>query len=206
MMVGLTVTVGGCMPAPSTSPSPSPSVVVGSPDPTASDPAASVPPASGSPSTAASGPVVAIDPSLLDVLPDTVDGLALDYDPVATAETARDPELAANAEAIAYAIAASPDGTNFVVPVVTMPRSGLFDEAFFRGWRDSFDEAACAQAGGVAGHAQAELGGRTVFIATCDGGLVLHHTYLGTRGVLVSVSSLGERRLGEKLMTTLRDR
>jgi hypothetical protein len=147
---------------------------------------------------------VAVDRTLLGVLPETVDGLAVDYDPQASAETAADPTLAATTEAIAYAIAATAD-SDFAVAAVTRPRAGLFDDAFFRSWRDSFDTGACEPAGGVAGHAQALIDGRTVFITTCGGGLVVHHTFLRNRRLLVSVSSLGERRLGEKLVATLRD-
>jgi hypothetical protein len=183
----------GCAPSgstpPSQGPSTSPSVGAGSP------------PASMGGSQAA----VAADPELLRVLPGTIDGLALDYDPAATTETTADPELAATTEAIAYAIAAAPDGQDFAIPVVTRPRPGVFGDEFFRRWRDSFDESVCAQAGGVSGHTQTELGGRTVYIGTCQGGVVIYHTHLGTSGLLVSVSSVGERRLGEKLMGALRD-
>ena len=74
----------------------------------------------------------------------------------------------------------------------------------FRDWRDTYNEGACGQAGGVAGNAQADLGGRTVYIATCAGGLRVYHAYLPERGVIVSLLSVGERRFGEQLMGGLR--
>ena len=81
---------------------------------------------------------------------------------------------------------------------------GTFSEAFFRDWRDSYDEGACGQAGGVAATAETELGGRTVYITTCAGGLRTYHAWVEERGAVVSAFSLGERRFGEQLMAGLR--
>jgi hypothetical protein len=84
--------------------------------------------------------------------------------------------------------------------VVAHLRPGVYSDAFFRDWRDSYDEGACGQAGGVAGNAEAELGGRTVHITSCAGGLLVYHAYLPERDVAVSVISVGEARFGEQLM------
>jgi hypothetical protein len=158
-----------------------------------------------SPSKSASEAAVEVDESLLDVLPSTLDGVVIDFAPEASAESAADPELAQSADAIAYAIGVDPETDDFVVPAVIRPVPGAFDETFFREWRDSFNEGVCERAGGVSGNAQTEIAGRTVFIGTCTEGATVYHTYLGTRGVILSVSSLGERRLGEQLMRVLRD-
>jgi hypothetical protein len=147
---------------------------------------------------------VGIDPGLLEVLPGAVDGLDLEYAPEATTETAADPSLAQTVEAIAYAIAATPDGSELVVAAVTRPKAGLFGDAFYRDWRASFDDGVCSQAGGVMGRDELEIGGRPVHTAACQGGVTVYHTYLGTPGVLVSVWAVGERGLGEKLMAMLR--
>lgn len=182
------------------------------PSPSVGPPSAPAPSSSPSPTTvaSASGQVspsgaVAADPSLLEALPENVGGLVLQYAPEATTETAADPELAESAEAIAYAVAIDPETSDLVVAAVTRPRPGLFDDAFFRDWRDSFDGSVCDRAGGVRGHAQTEVDGRPVFIATCAEGAAVYHTYLERRGVIVSISSVGDSRLGEQLMDQLSD-
>ena len=83
-------------------------------------------------------------------------------------------------------------------------RSGGISDAQFRAWRDTFDAGACPQAGGVSGHAEATIGGRTSYIGTCAGGLTTYHTLIAGAGLLVSVSSVGEHRLGEQVIAGLR--
>jgi hypothetical protein len=138
-------------------------------------------------------------------LPDAVAGLPLVGSPEAAAESASSAELAQTADSIAVAIAADPAADRFVVASVVRLRAGVFDEEFFRDWRDSFDEGVCAQAGGVSGHAEAELGGRTVYIGSCAGGVHTYHTYLEDSDAIVSINAVGEGRLGEELMATLPD-
>ena len=79
----------------------------------------------------------------------------------------------------------------------------MFDEAFHRSWRDSYDAAACAAAGGVSGNAQAEFGGHETHIGSCVQGAFTYHVYLEARNVLVSITSVGARRLGEQVVTGL---
>ncbi len=91
-----------------------------------------------------------------------------------------------------------------VVSVVQL-RPGVFDDAFFRDWRDSYDAAACDAAGGVAGNAQAEIDGRDIYIGTCAAGAHTYHAYLEDASVVVSVTSVGDLRLGEQIMAGLRE-
>ena len=112
--------------------------------------------------------------------------------------------LADVAVAVASALAIDPPTGEFVYAVVVRLKPGAFDGAVFRDWRDSFDEGACSQADGIQGHAETEIGGRTVYIATCVGGLRTYHVWLEDDGVLVSASAVGERRLGEHLVEHLR--
>jgi len=147
---------------------------------------------------------VAIDPTLLDLLPTTVDGLPLTENAEAEAASLGDPVLARVALAFAAALVVDPSGGAFVYAVVVRLLPGAMDEAVFRDWRDSYDEGACSQAGGVAGNAETELAGRTVYIGTCTGGVTTYHVWLGSRGVLISASAAGERRLGELLVESLR--
>jgi hypothetical protein len=44
-----------------------------------------------------------------------------------------------------------------------------------------------------------------VYIDTCDGGLRVYHAWLPKSRVLVSVSALGDRRLGELIARQLVD-
>jgi hypothetical protein len=187
--------------SPSVTPSISASPVGQSATPSASAPPVPSPASSGS----ASETVVQVDPALLDVIPSSVGGIALEYAPEASSETAADPQLAQSADAIAFAVGVDPATSDLVVASVIRPLPGVYDDLFFRGWRDSFNEGVCERAGGVSGNAQTEIDGRTVFVGTCSEGATVYHTYLGTRGVIVSVSSLGQRRLGEQLMGELRD-
>jgi hypothetical protein len=156
-------------------------------------------------SASGSAASVPIDPSLLDHFPATVDGLTLLPSPESDAAAAADPVVVENGEAVVTAIAVDPTTDEFVYATAVRLRDGVYGEALFRQWRDTFDEGACEQAGGVIGHAEAELGGRSVFIGSCAGGLHTYHTWLAGARLLVSLSAIGERRLGEQLIEGLRE-
>jgi hypothetical protein len=224
---------GGPSPAASSSAvpaSPSAPVAAGSAVAGASPTASPVSPSASSLSS--SGAPLAVDPSLLALLPEAVDGIALEPAPEAAAEIARDASLGRSASAVAVGLAIAPpravasggpggpggprggrtaDPTatgglprdDLAIVTVVRLRPGTFSEAFFRDWRDSYDAAACAPAGGIRGHAEATLGDRPTFIATCVEGVVIHHVHLVEQDVLVAVTSLGGRRLGERLVVAI---
>ncbi len=178
---------------------------VESPSPSAT--AATSPTASMSPGptpTPATGTAVAIDSSLLEILPATVDGLPVAENPDGEAAALEDPLLPEVASAIAAGLAIDPATGDFVFAVVVRLLPDTMNETLYRDWRDSFDEGACSQADGVAGHAETRIGGRTVYLGTCAGGLRTYHVLLEERGVLISASAVGERRLGERLVENLR--
>jgi hypothetical protein len=182
---------------PSTAPSHAPSPTLSSTPPTSS---ASPYPTTVEPTKA---PVFPVDSSLLAILPETVEGLVLAPSPEGEASL-QDPSvyrLAVRGEA---AIAVDPASGDFVYAVILVLRPGAFDEAGYRDWRDSFDEGACSQAGGVVGNAEAEIGGHRTFIGTCAGGLHTYHAWLMEPGLLVSASAVGAARLGEALIAGLR--
>jgi hypothetical protein len=179
--------------------SPSPSTAVPTPTPTVAPSLAASP--SGSPG--ATSPV-ALDPSLLSVLPESVDGIPVVESPEAETAALSDAELATVGSAMVAGIAVDAASGNFVFAAVVRLIPGVMDEGVFRDWRDSYDEGACSQASGVAGNAQAEIDGRTVYIGTCTGGARTYHVWLEAQGLIVSASAVGERRLGEKLMENLR--
>ncbi len=150
----------------------------------------------------ASAPGVALDPTLLSILPPAIAGVPVTAEPSSFADATADPDFVASVEAAAFAIAV--DGSDLVSGVVARLRPGVYSDAFFRDWRDSYNDGACSQAGGVVGTAEAELSGRTVYVTSCAGGLLVYHAYLPGRDVVVSLFSLGDRRFGEQLMNDLR--
>lgn len=171
---------------PTTEITPTPQVTLG--------PSETPPPTSG----------VVVDARLLDILPATVDGLAVTENPDGETASLTDPELETVASSIAAGLAVDPPTGEFVYATVVRLLPGAMNGNVFRDWRDSYDEGACSQANGVAGNAEAQIDGRTVYIATCTGGVRTYHVWLEPQGILVSASAVGDRRLGEILMNSLR--
>lgn len=156
---------------------------------------------------AASAPAVAsivVDSSLVELLPPTLDGLDRQVDSSVDAAAFADPGLAAIASAAASALYVDPASGQFAFATIVRLRAASIDEASFRDYRDSFDRGACSQAGGVTGNAEAQLGGRTTYIGACAGGVFTYHTLLPAAGAILSISSAGDRRLGEKLAAAVR--
>jgi len=157
------------------------------------------PPPSPSPPDDATG--VLLDPTVLEVLPAAIDGVPVNEDADEAAKLLNTLDLGAVAEAADAAVAVN--GGNLVVAWVVRLRPGRLSDAAFQQWRDSYDQGACTAAGGVLGRAQAELGGRNTFVTSCVGALRTYHVWIPERNVLVSASSVGEGRFGEKLMSSL---
>jgi hypothetical protein len=179
-----------------------------SPTTPAATPAPSPTPAAASPTDVLSpGAAVAVDPALLELLPDAVAGAPLEPDEATTAEIAREPSIAPFVSALAIAAAFRPQRTDtvgdYVVVTVARVKPGLFGDLFYRGWRDTFDAAVCEQAGGVAGHAEAEIAGRQTFIGTCAGGVHTYHVHLPDQDVIVSMQAVGDGRFGERVVEGL---
>jgi len=117
-------------------------------------------------------------------------------------EAARDPAFAVHVARAAFAIVTTP--TDLASGVVAQLRPDLLDDTFLADWRETYNEGACSQAGGVATNAETELDGRTVYIATCGGGLTVYHAAIPERDIIVSLFSIGEGRFGEQLIGDLR--
>jgi hypothetical protein len=147
---------------------------------------------------------VVIDSRLLDVLPVTVEGLAVSENPEGETSALGDPQLALVGSSIAAGLAVDQASGDFVYAVVVRLLPGAMDDGVFRDWRDSYDEGACSQASGVAGNAEAQIDGRTVYIGTCTGGVRTYHVWLEPQETLISASAVGNRRFGELLMQNLR--
>jgi hypothetical protein len=149
------------------------------------------------------GAAVQVDPGLLAFVPSAVDGVPLTFDQETSGSIAADPSVASDAASLAVALAVVPGASaadDLAIVSVVRLRDSTRDEAWFRDWRDTYDEAACGPAGGVIGNAEAELGGGTVYIGSCRGGVRTYHTRVEGAGIVVSVTALGNRRLGEKVM------
>jgi hypothetical protein len=141
-----------------------------------------------------------VDPALLALVPSAVDGIPIDPSPEAAAEIALDPDLGRSASAIAVGLAIAPGSSasdDLAIVSVVRLRDGIFSEAFFRSWRDTYDSGACERAGGVAGRAESTIGGHRTYIGSCAAGVLTYHVHLAGEGVLVSVTAIGPRRLGE---------
>ena len=164
-------------------------------------PATFGPPASPSPS--GNTTPVAIDPGLLAFLPESIDGSAVVEDLDVAAEALGDPGLARIATAVDAAVAVDAATANLVTAWVVRLRPGSFGDELYRQWRDTYDEGACAP-GGIVGRAQAELGGRNTYVTSCVAALRTYHVWLKEQNVLISPSSVGPDRFGERLISTLR--
>ncbi len=179
--------------------------------PTAATTAATTAPPTQAPTPTQSpmpSPAVAVDETLLDRLPVTVAGVALVSDPDTAATIAGDPSLAIAVTAIAVAIAVVPgssNGDDIAIVSVLQLKDGIVREAFFGSYRHSFDAAACASAGGVNGTSEADIGAHRAFVGACTNGANTYHVYLEQSNVIVSVTAVGELRLGEQVIAGLRE-
>jgi hypothetical protein len=215
---GLALTVAACQASvpvatstlgPAATPAPT---MDATPAPTLPAPATAAPsatPTSGasaveSPSGGTSS-TVAVDATLLEHLPATVGGATLTADPATAATIATDPTLATAASAIAVALAVSPGGSSddLAISSVVQLRPGIYTDPFFTDWRSSYDQAACAQAGGAVGTGDQQIAGRHVFVGSCGSGAFTYHVHL-PGDILVSVTSVGPGDLGALVMAGLR--
>jgi hypothetical protein len=203
--ISLLLAVSGCATPPATG---SPLLATAAPPRTtpaapSASPTGIAPPASAElrPSTA---PAV-VDAALLDHLPAAIDGFARTRVPESDAIAQNDPLVVGAADAAVTALYTDPADGQFAHATLVHLRPGVFSDEFFRSWRDAFDASVCQPAGGVGGHAEATIGGRRAFIDSCAQGVRTYHIWLERSSVLVSVSSIGERLLGEKVAAALTD-
>jgi hypothetical protein len=173
--------------------------------PSATVPLVQMPPASAPDSSVdASFGAVVIDPTLVAVFPATVGGLRVAESPEGEADASANDVLPTIASAAAAIVAVDQSTSDLVYALIVRVRPGALTDATFRDWRDSYDEGVCTSPTAVVGHAEAQIGGRTVYIGTCDNGLRTYHVWIQDAGLLISASSIGTRKLGELLMGELR--
>lgn len=172
--------------------------------PTAATPSPLASSSSSSSSVAPTGPTGAavVEPSLLDRLPAQVQGVVLTADAETASEIASTIDAEAGVDAIAAAIYPSLD--DYAVVTVARLRPAVFDEEWFRDWRETFDAGVCQQAGGVdPGHSEIEVAGHQVFRSTCVGGVVMHHLWLPETQSIVSIQGAGALDLGRRIIESL---
>lgn len=173
------------------------------PSPAASE-AASLSSAGAPPSSAGA---VAVDRSLLDILPGEVQGQPIRFDGETAAEIAASGDLAADIEAIAVGLYIRPgasSGDDFAIVNVVRIRPGVFGDAWFRSWRNTYDIGACQVAGGVApGSAVSQIGDHETHIGSCQGGVHTYHVYLTSPDRVISITAAGEGRFGERVVAGL---
>jgi hypothetical protein len=159
---------------------------------------------SSSPRTSDPSPTAGISPiptddALLDLLPTKLDGLDRQVDSSVNASIATDANLARLARSFATALYIDPATSEFAYASVIRLQAPMSD-AESRSYRDSFDAAACAQAGGLTRTAEAAIGAHQTFIGTCAGGVRTYHVALDAGAMILSVSEAGDRRLAERLI------
>jgi hypothetical protein len=145
-----------------------------------------------------------LDAALLEYLPESVAGAPVTEAPDEAALALAGPGINDIATALDVGLAVDQSSGNLVTAHVVRLREGAFGDDTFRHWRDSFDEGACAAAGGVGGRLQTTIAERTVHVTSCVGELRTYHVWIADEALLVSAASVGEDRFGELLMTGLR--
>jgi hypothetical protein len=185
-------------------------VVTVSPSSPSASPVASatvLPPSATRSSPSSTAGAVEVDQALLDVLPDEVEGQPLRPDGETAAEIAGTEDLAPDIEAIGVGLYIQPGSSGAddlaIVNVVRL-RPGVFGDAWFRSWRGTYDDGACEVAGGVApGSAQTRIGDHETHIGTCQGGVHTYHVHLAGPDRVISITSAGEGRFGERVVAGL---
>jgi len=147
---------------------------------------------------------VVVDATLLGFLPQDVEGSAVTESIDEATNAISNPDLPRIASGIDAAVAVDSGHSNLVYALVVRLLPGKLTDAIYRQWRDSYDEGACADAGGIVGRAETTIDDRTVSITSCVQGIRVYHVWLNAPGILISAWAIGDARFGELLMDNLR--
>jgi hypothetical protein len=157
--------------------------------------------------TAAPGLVIAVDATLLDILPPTVGGVPMEPDPATAASLIGEADVSASTSGIAIGRYIGPGdsgGEDIVVASIVRLRPGIFSEPFFEAWRNDYDRSACEPAGGDTGDkGEVAIGSFPAHVATCAGGATTYHVHLDG-DIIVSVLAIGPSTLGDQVIAGLR--
>jgi hypothetical protein len=147
---------------------------------------------------------ITIDHDLLALLPREIDHVPVVESEEGDSDALADDVLPTIATAAVGAVAVDTQAQDFVYALVVKLRPGAMTDDIFKDWRDSYDAGACQGESEVVGNASATVAGNTVHIGTCANGMHTYHVWLKGKGVLISDSSIGDRKFGLVLMGTLR--
>ncbi|MGH2511622.1 MAG: hypothetical protein ACRDGQ_02925 [Candidatus Limnocylindrales bacterium] len=145
-----------------------------------------------------------VDPLLLALLPATVDGQAITEIPEIEAQIGTDPDLLANAQALAVALGVNSATDDFAYIAVIQLKPLVFSNAWFVSWRQSYDQGACSQSNGLKSTGSTSIAGRQVFVATCIGGASTYHVHLAGPDRLISITAAGPGNYGALVMADLK--
>ena len=148
-------------------------------------------------------PAVPIDPTLLSILPATVDGQTISEVPEVEAGIVTDPSLVANATGLAVALGVDLSSGEFAYIAVIRLKPLVFSNAFYLSWRQGYDQGACSQSNGVESTSTTTIAGRQVFVGTCAGGASTYHIHLTAPDRLVSITSSGTSHYGALVLAGL---
>ena len=147
---------------------------------------------------------VVLDPTVLEFLPASINGIDVVESIDEATEALADPALPRIASAMDAGIAVDSGTGNLVAAWVLRLRPDTFTDAIYRQFRNAYDEGRCQAAGGVVASVETTIDDRAVHITTCVQGLRTYHVWLEDSGVLISAWSVGAGKFGEILMSNLR--
>ena len=150
-------------------------------------------------------PPVQIDDALADLLPATVDGIAVERSAETESAALTSPTLGADADGFAAVQVATPDLTDLAIASIVHLKGSTDPDTFYAGWRPAFDEAVCAPAGGISATEVRSIAGRTADTTLCAEGARVYHVRLDGGRIVVSVLDVGTRGFGQGLLEGLED-
>ena len=194
----------GASPSPTTSNVPTaatPTPATGAPTPATGTPTPAGTPTPGAAPTASPG-LIAIDPSLLGILPAAVGGSPVTRDTARETDAAGDAALAASARSLVAAVVGD-SGENIATAIIVERRPDVGMAAWFEAYRSDFDAAACDALGGLGGTSTQTVAGRQAQVTTCASGGTVYHVIVRGGTTILSIFEIGPLEFGRLLLENL---
>jgi hypothetical protein len=145
---------------------------------------------------------LAIDPSLLAKLPQSVGAVSLVEDAASEAGALDNADLANTFDRYAAAQLGELGDSDWVAISIGHFKTANQYSDLYAAWVDQYDTGACSHAGAVSGTSQPTIGFFLVDAATCNGGVNVYSLQLGD-GYVASMFELGPRHLGQMLIEAM---
>ena len=192
--------VAGPGPFGSASPFPTaPAVPIATPPTPTATATTTATPAAGLPTpgaTTTAGPgLIAIDPSLLGILPAAVGGSPVTRDMARETDAAGDAALAVRARSLVAAVVGD-SGENIATAILVERRPDIDMAAWFEAYRSDFDAAACDPLGGLGGTSTLTVAGRQAQVTTCASGGTVYHVIVRGGTTILSIFEIGPLEFG----------